>query len=273
VILGRAAPRSAAVWLVAAFLAAGPAALAALEVPFLEGRVNDLAGMLDETVEARIEEKLAAFEREKGSQVAVLTLPSLEGESLEDFSIRVVDTWKLGREGIDDGVLLLVARDERQLRLEVGYGLEGVLPDATARRIVDNVIVARFREGDVAGGIEAGVDAVLQVARGEELPAVATHDAPEMSGRVVGLIVLVMLLFLVISVWRGIRQMRRGGRPNDWSSRRGGGSPWILTGPSWGGGGLGGFSGGGRGSSRGGGFGGFSGGGGSFGGGGASGRW
>lgn len=258
-----AAASAVVVWLV------GPAQLGALEVPFLEGRVNDLAGMLDETVEARIEEKLATLERETGSQVAVLTLPSLEGENLEDFSIRVVDTWKLGREGIDDGVLLLVARDERQLRLEVGYGLEGALPDATARRIVDNVIVARFREGDVAGGIEAGVDAVLQVARGEELPAVATRDAPEISGGVVALIALVILLFFVISIWRGIRQMRRGPRPNDWSSRRRGGTPWIFTGPSWGG-----FSGGGsHGSSWGGGSGGFSGGGGSFGGGGASGSW
>jgi uncharacterized protein len=257
---------------IAAWLAAGPPA-DALEVPFLEGRVNDLAGLLDAEVEQRIEEKLAAFERERGAQVAVLTLPSLEGESLEDFSIRVVETWKLGREGVDDGALLLVAQAERQLRIEVGYGLEGVLPDAVARRIVDNVITPRFRQGDFEGGLEAGVDAVLQVLSGEALPAVARRESPGPKAGIVILIAIVILLYFAISIWRGLRRLRRGVTAANWSSRRGGGSPWIFTGGAgspW----ISTGRGGSRGSSRsGGGFGGFSGGGGRFGGGGASGRW
>jgi uncharacterized protein len=263
--------RGAAIVLGTSWLAAA-AALAALEVPFLEGRVNDLAGILDAADEDRIERKLADFEREKGSQVAVLTLPSLEGDNLEDFSIRVVETWKLGRAGVDDGVLLLVAQKERQLRLEVGYGLEGVLPDALARRIVANVITPRFREGDFTGGIEAGVDTVLQAIRGEALPPRVVAERRTGGAGVLVLILLVILLFFLISLIRGWRRLRRGGGTN-WSSRRGGGrgTPWIFTtgsgsGSSWGGGSRSSWGGGG-------GFGGFSGGGGGFGGGGASGKW
>jgi uncharacterized protein len=253
----------AAVLLLAAGGLFGPAALVALEVPFLAGRVNDLAGMLDESAEARLEQKLEALERDKGSQVVVLTVPSLEGDSLEGFSIRVVDTWKLGREGVDDGVLLLVARDERQLRLEVGYGLEGALPDALARRIVDNLITARFREGDFAGGIETGIDAVVLVIRGEELPPALSVDPSANDGRKL-LIYFGIIGYFALVVYRRYRRLRRGAPLHGWSSRdRGGGTPWISSGggsggSSWGGGGGGG---------------GFSGGGGSFGGGGASGRW
>lgn len=242
----------------------GVTALAALEVPYLEGRVNDLAGLLDAAAEQRLEQKLADFEREKGSQVAVLTVPSLEGDNLEDFSIRVVDTWQLGRADVDDGVLLLVARDERQLRFEVGYGLEGVLPDALARRILDNVITPRFRGGDFAGGIEAGIDAVLLAIRGEALPVAVTAEPAGVDvGVPVGMILLIVA-FIAISIYRNWRRLRHGGAPANWSSRHRGGTPWIFTG------------GGGSGSSWsgwGGGGGGFSGGGGSFGGGGASGRW
>jgi uncharacterized protein len=243
-----------------------PAAIAALEVPFLEGRVNDLAGMLDAGAEERLERKLAELEREKGSQVAVLTVPSLDGDNLEDFSIRVVDTWQLGRAGVDDGVLLLVAREERQLRLEVGYGLEGALPDAVARRIVDNVITPRFRDGDFASGIESGIDVVLQAIRGETLPPAVTSDRDDGDGGLPGWILLLLFVWFVLSILRGFRRLLRGGAPQGWSSRRRGGVPWILPGGSWGG-----SWGGGRGG--GGGFGGFSGGGGGFGGGGASGRW
>jgi uncharacterized protein len=145
-------------------------AVDALEVPFLSGRVNDQASLLDSAAVQRIEASLASLEAETGAQVVVLTIPSLDGEVLEDFSIRVVEQWKLGRAGVDDGVLLLVARDDRKLRIEVGYGLEGALPDVVARRIIDEIIVPEFRNGDFEGGIEAGVAALAGVVRGEELP-------------------------------------------------------------------------------------------------------
>ncbi|HUP23406.1 MAG TPA: TPM domain-containing protein [Thermoanaerobaculia bacterium] len=262
-IQSAAARYRAAVLLLAAWGLSGPTAVVALEVPFLAGRVNDLAGMLDASAEARLEQKLAALERDTGSQVAVLTVPSLEGDSLEDFSIRVVETWKLGREGVDDGVLLLVARDERQLRLEVGYGLEGALPDALARRIVDNLVTARFREGDFAGGIETGIDAVLLVIRGEELPPALSVDPSANDGKKL-LIYFGVIGYFALVVYRRYRRLRSGAPLHGWSSR-GGGLPsggWSSGSSSW--------SGGSGGSSFGGGF---SGGGGSFGGGGASGRW
>ena len=148
------------------------AAASALEVPYLAGRVNDQAGLLDEGFEGRLEERLRLMEEETGAQVVVLTIPSLEGDPLEDFSIRVVETWKLGRADTDDGVLILVARDERRMRIEVGYGLEGVLTDAQSGRIIDQLMAPRFREGDFNGGVGAAVEAVSSAIRGEpvELP-------------------------------------------------------------------------------------------------------
>lgn len=142
----------------------------ALEVPSLRGRVNDLAGNLPSDRARLLEERLAAFEKETGHQIAVLTIPSLEGDPLEDFSIRVAESWKIGQKGFDNGAILLIAQKERKLRIEVGYGLEGVLPDAIASRIIREVIVPRFRANDYAGGIEAGVNAILQVTKGEPLP-------------------------------------------------------------------------------------------------------
>jgi uncharacterized protein len=118
----------------------------------------------------QLEERLARFEKETGHQIAVLTIPSLEGDPLEDFSIRVAETWKIGQKGFDNGAILLIAQKERKLRIEVGYGLEGVFPDAIASRIIREVIVPRFREGNFSPGIEAGVDAILQVTKGESLP-------------------------------------------------------------------------------------------------------
>jgi uncharacterized protein len=168
------------------FLAAVAAVPAtALDVPYLIGRVSDHAGMLTETERARIDEKLAALEAGTGAQVAVLTVVSLGGEPIEAYSLRVAETWRLGRKGRDDGVLLLVARDDRALRLEVGYGLEATLPDAVCRRIIDNVIVPQFRAGSYAAGIEAGVDAIGGTIQGREVvPAEAppqiqdVRDAP-----------------------------------------------------------------------------------------------
>ncbi|HXG53243.1 MAG TPA: TPM domain-containing protein [candidate division Zixibacteria bacterium] len=159
--------------------AISPCAAAALEVPPLRGRVNDLAGMLPPERIARLEQRLAAFESETGHQVAVLTIPSLEGDDLESFSIRVAESWKIGQKGFDNGAILLVARDDRKLRIEVGYGLEGVIPDAIASRIVRETIVPRFRRNDFAGGIEAGVEEILRAARGEKLPDAPRRSAPE----------------------------------------------------------------------------------------------
>jgi uncharacterized protein len=145
-------------------------AAGALEVPYLGGRVNDLAGMLSDDTEAELEAALEALEQQTGAQVVVLTVPSLEGDAIEDFAIRVVETWKLGREGVDDGVLLLITRDERLIRIEVGYGLEGALTDAQSRRIIADVMTPQFRNGDFDAGVRAASEAISAAVRGEELP-------------------------------------------------------------------------------------------------------
>jgi uncharacterized protein len=143
----------------------------ALEVPPLRGRITDLAGMLPAERARALEERLKNFERETGHQIAVLTIPRLEGDSLEDFSIRVAESWKIGQKGFDNCAILIIVRDERKLRIEVGYGLEGVLPDAVASRIIREIIVPRFRAGDFAAGIEAGTDSIMKIASGETIPA------------------------------------------------------------------------------------------------------
>jgi len=150
----------------------------ALDVPLLRGRVNDYASLLPTDRARALEERLVRFEQETGHQIAVLTIPSLEGEDLEGFSIRVGETWKIGQKGFDNGAILLIARNDRKLRIEVGYGLEGVLPDAIASRIIREVIVPHFRANDYPGGIEAGVDAVMKVTRGEPLPETARSKGP-----------------------------------------------------------------------------------------------
>ncbi len=149
-----------------------PALALGLEVPFLSGRIVDLADLVPEGDEQRIAARLEAIERERGAQIAVLTVPSLEGEVLEDYSLRVAETWKLGREKFDDGALLLVARDDRKMRLEVGYGLEPTITDAHSKRILDDVMAPRFRGGDFAGGIEAAVEAMdgLMAGSADALP-------------------------------------------------------------------------------------------------------
>ena len=143
----------------------------ALEVPPLRARVNDLAGMMGEHAAAQLEHRLSQFETQTKHQVAVLTIPSLNGDSLEDFSIRLAEAWKIGNKGADDGVILIIARDDRKIRIEVGYGLEDVLPDAIANRIIQEVIVPRFRDQDFAGGIESGTLAVIQAVGGEQATA------------------------------------------------------------------------------------------------------
>ena len=154
---------------------------AALEVPFLSGRVNDDARILDAGTATRLEAVLKDHEAKTGQQVVVLTIPSLEGDALEDFSLKVSRTWKLGRVGKNDGILLLIARDDRKMRIEVGYGLEGTLPDALCGRIIRDEIVPRFRANDFPGGVSAGVAAILAALGGGYTPSAAEPSASEPS--------------------------------------------------------------------------------------------
>jgi uncharacterized protein len=140
-------------------------------VPPLAGRVVDQTGTLSPGAARALDERLAAFEARKGSQVAVLIVPTTKPEAIEQYSIRVAEQWKLGRKKVDDGAILLVAKDDRAMRIEVGYGLEGALTDIACKRIISDIITPRFREGDFDGGITAGVDAMLKVIDGEPLPA------------------------------------------------------------------------------------------------------
>lgn len=139
-------------------------------VPKLEARVTDLTGTLTAAQQSTLEEKLQEFEARKGSQLAVLLVPTTRPEEIEQYSIRVFDQWKLGRKEVDDGALLIVAKDDRALRIEVGRGLEGALTDVTANRIIAETITPLFRQGDFYGGINAGLDRMIRVADGEPLP-------------------------------------------------------------------------------------------------------
>ncbi|NBW89934.1 MAG: YgcG family protein [Gammaproteobacteria bacterium] len=139
-------------------------------VPQLTARVTDLTGTLSDGERAALESQLGGFERDKGVQIAVLVVPTTQPEDIAQYSIRVVDAWKLGRKGVDDGALLIVALQDRTLRIEVGRGLEGALTDLVSHRIIDEDITPRFRQGDIAGGIGAGVARIVQVASGEPLP-------------------------------------------------------------------------------------------------------
>jgi uncharacterized protein len=170
-------------WL-AALVVASVAAFAQAEVPVpaLKARVTDLTGTLSAEQAASLEQKLAAFEAKKGSQIAVLMLPTTQPEAIEQFSIRVAEAWKIGRKGTDDGLILVVAKDDRRLRIEVGYGLEGAIPDATAKRVISDVITPRFKSGDFYGGISAGVDQLIRLVDGEKLPP--PSGSPSTSSRI-----------------------------------------------------------------------------------------
>src|SRR5215212_7951371 len=139
-------------------------------VPPLREPVTDLTGTLTSQQVAALEQQLRAFEAKKGSQIAVLLVPTTQPETIEQYSIRVAEAWKLGRRGVNDGALLLVAKDDRAVRIEVGYGLEGPLPDVLADRIVEQVIVPRFRRGDYFGGLTEGVTRMVALVEGEPLP-------------------------------------------------------------------------------------------------------
>src|SRR5690349_7926245 len=172
------------------------AAQAVVPVPELRERVTDVAGTLDEGQRASLEAKLESLENDTGAQVAVLLVQTARPESIEQFALRVAEAWQLGREAVDDGALLLVALDERAVRIEVGYGLEGALTDATSRRSIDEAIVPHFRNGDMYGGLSAGVDRITTVVRGEELPP---PEPPETGGSEWG----ELLPFLFIAVMFG----------------------------------------------------------------------
>jgi uncharacterized protein len=147
------------------------------DVPYLTGRVVDNAEILKPDTRKRLADELRQHEQRTTNQVAVLTVPTLQGESVEEYAVRVFEHWKLGKKGKDNGVLVVVAPQDRRMRIEVGYGLEGVLPDATAARIIRNVMTPRFKDGDYDGGIAQGVDAIVAQLEGKEAPAAAEPAA------------------------------------------------------------------------------------------------
>jgi uncharacterized protein len=147
------------------------AAVADVAVPPLSGRVVDQTGTLSASDISTLTRRLKDFETRKGSQVAVLIVPTTAPETIEQYSIRVAETWKIGRKKIDDGVLLVVAKNNHKARIEVGYGLEGALTDVTSKRIIDEIIVPKFQSGDFAGGISVGVEWIIAMIDGEKLPA------------------------------------------------------------------------------------------------------
>ncbi|MBG6220362.1 MULTISPECIES: TPM domain-containing protein [unclassified Janthinobacterium] len=246
-------------------------------VPPLAARVTDNAGMLDAKQKAALEGVLADYEAKTGSQIAVLLVKSTEPEAIEQYSIRVSDAWKLGRKGVDDGVLLMVAKDNpsslRRLRIEAGRGVQGVLTDAQSKRVLQDVIAPHFKQNDFYGGLVAGVGAIATLLNQEQFPAAAQQKAPasvEAGALTFWLPLLFFGFLIVLSVLRsrgGPKRLQRGG---NWS----GGATGVVLGSilsqalnnRGGGGGFG----GGGGSGGGGGFGG---GGGGFDGGGASGDW
>ena len=156
--------------MITALLLSAPSAGADVAVPPLKSRIIDLTETLPTDLTAELEQRLASFEAKKGSQLVVLIVPTTQPETIEQYSIRVVESWKLGRKGVDDGVLLLIAKNDRTLRIEVGYGLEGTLPDAMAKRIIEEIIAPKFRQGNFAGGVVAGVESILNAIDGEPLP-------------------------------------------------------------------------------------------------------
>lgn len=274
----------------------------ALEVPYLSGRVNDQVGLISGESGARIQATLERLEQQNGAQVAVLIVGGLQGEAVEDFSMQVAEAWKLGRKGVDDGVLLLIAHEDRSIRIEVGYGLEHVLTDLDSRRIIDDLMAPAFRRGEFEKGVEAAVQAIAAKIAGEEIvfPGDGEGEAPAGAWIFLGFIGLIMAQFarfavalkgrggwilyiflapffyLVASIysqttalislgsWLVLVPIVRYYWPEKWKIEPTGGSA------SGGGGYSGGSFSGGGGSSGGSGF---SGGGGSFGGGGASGSW
>jgi uncharacterized protein len=276
-----------------AALAVAASAHATLEIPPLEGRVNDRAGVLSRQQATDLERRLARFEDETSHQIVVLTLPTLAGEPIEEFALRVAESWEIGRAGLDNGIVLVVVPDDREARIEVGYGLEGVVPDAIAKRVLEDVMFPRFRSGDLAGGIEAGVAALMKAARGEAIPNERRSRGRRGAWDPLSAVFFSSLLASFVAIpFRRSRRRALGAAVGavvsggltylflhllGWTALAFGVGAlfaWFATSENWegGGGGLGDYGWGG-GWSGGGGGGGFGGGGGGFGGGGASGRW
>ncbi|MGH8189467.1 MAG: TPM domain-containing protein [Steroidobacteraceae bacterium] len=282
-------------------LLCGGSAMSEVAIPPQRAAVTDLTQTLTPEQTATLEHRLRDFEAQKGIRIAVLLVPTTQPETIEQYSIRVTDSWKLRRQGVDAGVLLLVAKQDRTVRIEVGYGLEGALPDVIADRIIERVIVPRFRSGDFFGGLDEALTRIIAVVEGEPLPEAAEEKSPRGDSLGPSVPLLLMLLFvgsgilrrmlgglggasataglagvlvwiltsvLAISIGAAVIAflftLFTGGGGGGWTSPRGG----RWRGGGWGGGGFGG--------GRSGGGGGFGGGGwssGGFGGGGASGRW
>ena len=266
---------------------------AQVAVPPLTGHVIDQTGTLTAEQKTTLEQTLTAFQARKGSQLAVLMVSSTAPEAIEPYALRVAEQWKLGRKKVDDGVILVVAKADRSLRIEVGYGLEGALNDATSKRIIDEIILPRFKQQDFYGGITAGVGQIIRVVDGEPLPQPSAKGTAGI-GDLGNIGPYAPILFIVALFVGGVLRAALGKVPGAVVT---GGAvallAWLvagavsvaviagvvalfftLLGGGMGGLGMGGFYGGmGRGGGRGYGGGGFSGGGGGFGGGGASGRW
>lgn len=272
-----------------------PAAVAAeAPVPILTTRVTDITKTLDASTQKSLEQKLADLEQRKGAQIAVLVVPTTSGESIESYATRAYDQWKLGRKNVDDGILFVIAKNDHHMRIEVGYGLEGAVPDILAGRIMREQVTPLFKQGDFVGGITAGVGSLIKLVNGESLPepAVSTQASGDGGGPFGMLLPLAFMAFVLPAMWAALavglfayftfhsiglallgailalvisavgRSARAGGPGGAARASRRGGMIGGL-------GGLGGFDGGGGGF----GGGGFSGGGGSSGGGGASGSW
>jgi uncharacterized protein len=265
-----AAPQRSLPWLkvaatltVLAVIALALPALAATTFPKLTGRVVDDAHMLSPATAASLTQKLQTLETQSGRQLVVVTVPSLQGLEIEDYGYRLGRAWGIGDAKTDSGALLIVAPSERKVRIEVGYGLEGVVTDALSSVILQSAVLPKFRDGDMEGGVVAGTDALIQqlaLPDDQARAVVQQAAAPKPNkGFPIGAIPVVFFGVIILMALLGGRRRRRG---------LAGALPWILAAgsSSWGGGGGGGWSGGGGG-------GGFSGGGGSFGGGGSSGSW
>jgi uncharacterized protein len=281
-------------WFVlAALLAIGPAR-GEVPVPPLKARVTDLTGTLNAAQRSDLESRIAAYEARRGSQMAVLILSTTKPEEIDQYSIRVAEAWKIGRKGVDDGLILVVAKDDRRLRIEVGYGLEGAIPDSLANRVIDERITPRFRDGDFYGGLRDGVDQLIRLAEGEKLPPPKPAPGAGRASRGGAFDYLIPgIVFIVIA--GGVLKAMLGRLPGSLATGAGlGVIAWVLfgltvaavaafigfllafvntgtgrggrwssgSGASWGGGSWGGGS-----SSN------WGGGGGGFGGGGSSGRW
>lgn len=186
---------------IALLCVAATGSLADVAIPPLKSHITDLTGTLTKTETIQLEQQLANFEGKKGSQIAVLIVPSTQPETIEQYSIRVVEAWKLGRKGIDDGVLLLVAKNDRTLRIETGYGLEGALPDAIARRIIDEGITPKLKHGNFFGGLQTGIRQIISVIEGEPLP-VPAQQSIESAGTNLVLENIIPVLFVMLMLGR-----------------------------------------------------------------------